>query len=297
VTFERPAQLDIFEHSRDVALRNDMLAAIDRRDLGEAKAAGERLAAEFPDDALLPALRELAASLGPPCLALFLDHDALAAARRKLDECIVPAAQRAFGAREAEAWLAPRWIELAQRAELLKFRPERPLDHAAPLWMRAHQWKAAAGAIASIEGWRRQAQTLAWMAEAKLHAHGLGACWPVVAELAWLAPSALADLARRAVPDPLLCQLVRRFAAVFDGAGDESDLAWFPAWLLIDRPDLEAGLAHAPSGQNSAPERALRLLLELLGLERRGEHQAMVERREALRSLSGPLYAAYIAAH
>lgn len=295
MSFERPTQLDIFEHSHDVALRNDALAAIDRRDAAAAADAADRLAAESPDDALLPALRELVATLVPPCTTLFLDHDALAAARCELDERIAPAAQRAFGAKDAQAWLAPRWIELAQRAELLKFRPDRPLDHAAPLFMRAHQWKAAAGAIASIEGWRRQTQTLAWMAEAKLHAHGLGACWPVVAELAWLAPSALADLARRAVPDPLLCQLVRRFAAVFDGAGDESDLAWFPAWLLIDRPDLEAGLAHAPAAQNSAPERALRLLLELLGLERRGEHQALVERREALRSLSAPLYSAYLA--
>ncbi|NRF65494.1 hypothetical protein HLB44_00715 [Aquincola sp. S2] len=295
MTFERPTQLDIFEHSRDVALRNDVQHAIDRRDAGAAQHACEQLAQEFAHDAALPALRLLTDTLLPCSHEMLLDHDALAAARREIEERIAPAATRVFG-KEAADWLAPLWRDLAQRAEMLKFQPERPLDHPAPLWLRARDWKAAASAVATIEGWHRRPQALAWMAEARLHAYGLGACWPIVAELAWLAPSALADLARRTVPDPLLCQLVRRFAAAFDGEGDESDLAWFPAWLLIDRPDLEPGLAGAPPAQDSAPERALRLLLELLGLEREGEHHAVVQRREALRDLSWPLYSAYLAA-
>src|SRR6185369_15875523 len=134
-------------------------------------------------------------------------------------------------------------------------RPERPQDHPVPLLLRARCWKAAASAAATIEHWRRQPQALLWMAEAKLHAYGLKACWPVITELAWRAPQALGELAYRAVPDSLLCQLVRRFAASFDGEGELSDLAWFPAWLLIDKPELEPALAAAPAAGDSAPER------------------------------------------
>jgi hypothetical protein len=38
----------------------------------------------------------------------------------------------------------------------------------------------------------------------------------------------------------------------------------------------------------------MRLVLELLGLERQGRHAELVQRRRALRDLHAPLYAAYM---
>jgi len=71
---------------------------------------------------------------------------------------------------------------------------------------------------------------LGWMVQARLRLEGLDATWPLLAELAWLAPARLAEVLPSA-GDPLLDKLSRQFAAEFDGRADVADLAWFPAWL------------------------------------------------------------------
>ena len=58
------------------------------------------------------------------------------------------------------------------------------------LWLRAGDFAAAADAVARIESWRRIPAPLAWMAEARYRLDGLDAHWGLLAELAWLAPSA-----------------------------------------------------------------------------------------------------------
>lgn len=73
-----------------------------------------------------------------------------------------------------------------------------------------------------------------------------------------------------------------------------SDLARFPAWVLIDRPDLADHLGAAQRSQHSAPEQAMRVLVELLGLERQGRHHDIIARRKTLRDLHPSLYAAYM---
>jgi hypothetical protein len=291
-------QLDIFEDSRDVMLRNDAAHALERRDASAALQACERLAREYPADESLPALRVLAGYLerGGVCEA-FRDHEALREARQLLQETIRPAAQRAFGEAGAAAWLAESWRELARRAVSLAFDARDPQGHAAPMWLRAGNWEGAAQAVASIESWRRKPAPLAWMAEARLHLFGLQATWPLLAELGWLSPALLEDLAQRS-PDPLLPQLMRRFEASFDagteGAGDSGELRWFAAWVLIERPALREQLAVAQASQHSAPEQAMRVLVELLGLERQGRHADIVARRKVLRDLQPWLYAAYL---
>jgi hypothetical protein len=291
-------QLDIFEDSRDVMLRNDAAHALERRDPSAAVEACERLAREYPADESLPALRVLAAYLGTGdvCEAL-RDHEALREARQLLQETIRPAAQRVFGEAGAAVWLAESWRQLARRAGSLAFDARDPQGHAAPMWLRAGNWETAAQAVASIESWRRKPAPLAWMAEARLHLFGLQATWPLLAELGWLSPALLEDVAQRS-PDPLLPQLMRRFEANFDsgaqGAGDSDNLRWFAAWVLIERPALREQLAVTQASQHSAPEQAMRILVELLGLERQGRHADIVARRKVLRDLQPWLYAAYL---
>ena len=123
--------------------------------------------------------------------------------------------------------------------------------------------------------------------------HGTDAAWPLLAELAWLAPARFADLAQRLADAPL-ARLLKRFGEDFGGEGDVTDFAWFPAWALTEQPLLAGRLALAQASLGAAPERAMRLLLELLGLERQGRHHEIVERRRALRGLQPALYAAYM---
>lgn len=293
-------QLDIFEHSREVMLRNDAVHALERRDASAALQACERLARESPADESLPALRVLSGYIERAEVDrhdVFRDHEGLHEARQMLHETIRSAAQRTFGDPGAAAWLTASWQELARRAGSLAFDGRYPHDHAAALWLRAGDWENAAEAVATIESWRRIPAPLAWMAEARLHLLGLQATWPLLAELGWLSPALLEEVAQCS-PDPLLPQLIGGFEANFEatsaGAGETSDLSWFAAWVLTERPGLREHLALAQASQHSAPEQAMRLLVELLGMERQGRHADIVARRKVLRDLQPSLYAAYM---
>lgn len=293
-------QLDIFEHSREVMLRNDTVHALERRDAPAALQACERLAQEHPTDESLAALRVLCGYVEAAEVDRheeFRNHAALREARHKLQDSIHDAAQRTFGAPDAAVWLAVSWQDIARRAGSLAFDARVPQDHAAPMWLRAGNWEAAAQAVATIESWRRKPAPLAWMAEARLHLLGLRATWPLLAELGWLSPALLESVAQHS-PDPLLPQLIRSFEANFDasssGGGEIADLSWFAAWVLIERPSLREQMAVAQASQHSAQEQAMRLLVELLGLERQGRHSDIVARRKVLRDLQPSLYAAYM---
>jgi len=286
-------QLDIFEHSRDVMLRNDVVHALEQRDAALARAACDKLAKDAPEDESLPALLALAEAIENRDRSAFRDHEALCRARRALLDQTTRVAQRIFGDAGAASWLDPLWQELAQRAAPLAFQADRSDDHAAPLWLRARNWKSAVNAVASIESWRRIPAPLAWMAEARMHLVGLHPTWPMLAELAWMSPRRFEEFSARTT-DPVLQPLKRKFHAEFDGAGDTSDFAWFPAWVLTDRPDLADSLGAALLSQHSPPEQAMRILVELLGLERQGRHHDIVGQRKKLRDIHGALYAAYM---
>jgi hypothetical protein len=297
-------QLDIFADSRNVMLRNDLVGVLTQHDASAASQALARLAADTPDDALLLPARMLLAAMvgepsassgGPTAAAHAVD---LSAARRHLQSQLVPAAAAVLGRDNAQAWLAPLWRDLARRSEPLPWTAALADDHAAPLWLAAGDWAQAARAAGAIASWRRIPAPLAWMAEARFRLDGVDAVWPLLTELAWLAPRRLDGLLRR-LADPLLDRLRRRFDDGFDAGvehpDEHGDLAWFPAWVLTDTPALAQRLALAEPGQDGAAERGLRLLVSLLGLERQGRHPELVARRLVLRDLSAPLYSAYIA--
>ena len=286
-------QLDIFDHSRDVMLRNDVVDALARRDASAARSAWHVFTDEFPGDGTVPALAVLMDALECRTGAAFANHDAVRDARRVLSGDIEPAARRVFGEQAGAAWVLTQWQEMAQRAARLSFRSERSEDHAASLWLCAADWQAAADTVARIESWRRIPAPLGWMAEARYRLMGLDPTWALLAELAWLAPARFGDLAKR-LGDPSLDRLRKQFDATFEGDGDVADLAWFPAWVLTEKAGLARWLGETQPSLDSAPERTMRLMLELLGLERQGRHHEVVERRKALRDMHPSVYAAYM---
>ena len=286
-------QLDIFDHSRDVMLRNDVVDALARRDASAARSAWRILSDEFRSDDALPALAELIEAVERRAGTVFADHDAVREARCMLNDKVALAAQRVFGHQAGADWMAPLWRETALRAARLAFRSDRNEDHAAPLWLRAGDWQAAADAVVRIESWRRIPAPLAWMAEARYHLEGLDATWALLAELAWLSPRRYGELTMR-LADPSLDKLRKQFDASFEGDGNVADLAWFPAWVLTEKAGLARWLGEAQPSRDSAPERAMRLLIELIGLERQGRHHELVERRKALRSMHPSMYGAYM---
>ena len=286
-------QLDIFEHSRDLMLRNDVLHALERRDPVLARAAWLKLQAELPHDDALPRLDLLVATLERPDGPPFAGPAEAAEALQHMQRDIESAAQRLWGAQAGAAWLVPLWRQLAQRAARLDFRAEEAEAHAAALWLKAGDFGAAADAVSQIESWRRIPAPLTWMTEARFRLDGLDTSWGLLAELAWLSPQHFDTLTRR-LADPVLTRLRRHFDAEFEGEGTVADLAWFPAWVLCETPALAGGLGQAQPGLQSPPERAMRLLLDLLHLERQGRQRDLLAQRRNLRDLQPVLYAAYM---
>jgi hypothetical protein len=286
-------QFDLFNDSQGVALRNDVIHAVLQGDAVAARLAWDTLRHTCPQDDSLVPMDVLVTALAERTSVPLSSHEALSGQRHALHQTLAPAAQRTMGAVDAAAWLRVRWQELAQRAARLPYQPERPEDHAAPLWLCAAEWQAAADAVAGIASWRRIPSPLAWMLQARLNLLGLQASWPLLAELAWLAPERL-DAVATAVADPMLQALRLKFEQDFEVEGDPSDLAWFPAWVLIEKPALAPALTQAQASQHRSPEQAMRLLLVLLGLERQGRQSEVIEHRKALRGLSGALYGLYM---
>lgn len=290
-------------------LRNDVIDAILRDAPGAPAEAMRLLAADCPDDEALLDFALLVGAIQDRALDAFIDHDHAQLARVALAEAIEPAARRRLGQPACDVWIASLWRNLAHRAAGLGFSAECSDDHAAPLWLRAADWRAAADAVAAIASWRHIPAPLGWMTEARFRLNGLDSAWPLLAELAWLSPERLGQVMDR-LGDSRLERLRKRFDADFESdseyaaeAGDgpgsgattsASELAWFPAWALTEQPALAALLAQAQPGNERRPERALRLMVALLHLERQGRHNDIVQRRKALRELHPGLYAAYL---
>jgi hypothetical protein len=284
-------QLDIFEHSRDLMLRNAAIDALRKRDTGACARAVTALAAEYRADPLLPAFALLCEKLPSP-IPIPIAREAAIAILQDTEGAVAAAANAVFGS-AAQTWLSPLWAELAAAIADYPFDPGREALHAAPLLLRAERWADAAARIESIASWRRQPATLAFMIEARCRIAGFDAIWPLLAELAWMAPQRAQGLAPRlALPE--LDRLVGGFDGEFEGEGSAEDFAWFPAWVLIADGRLAERLRLTQSGANTPPECCARIVLGLLVLERQGSHAELIESRRKLREAHPALFARYM---
>lgn len=281
-----------------MVLRNDLAQALLDADPLAAGRIAQTLQGEFGPDAMLAPAAVLIEHIqwqksrpaeGRLELAAVLD------ARERLEGPVASAATSVFGAQQAGAWLAGQWCWLAWQARDIAWCPAQAEAHAAALYLRGQAWSLAADAVARIESWRRIPLPLQWMAHARWCRDGADAAWPLLAEALWLAPARAAALLR-ALADPELRRLVERFEERFDPVDEAgADWAWLPAFALVERPLLAGALESATAPADSAPGRAFETVTALLRLERRGRHHEIVAHRARLKSLSAPLFAAYMA--
>jgi hypothetical protein len=284
-------QLDIFEHSRDVILRNAAIDALRERDTRACAQAVAALTAEYGADPLLPAFSIICEKLHTP-LPKPIAREVAIAILQELDDAVASAAHAVFG-KEAQAWLSPFYAELAAAIADYPFDSGDESLHAAPLLLRARHWMDASVCIEAIASWRRQSAPLAWMIEARCHPAGFDAIMPLLAELAWMAPQRAQLLAPR-LELPALDRLVRNFDAEFEGAGTPDDFTWFPAWALIADNRLAECLRLSQAGANTRSEYCARIVLGLLLFERQGRHAELVEGRRKLREVHAALFARYM---
>jgi hypothetical protein len=63
---------------------------------------------------------------------------------------------------------------------------------------------------------------------------------------------------------------------------------------LTEKPGLAAFLRAAESSTRTPPEQGMRIMLEMLSLERAGRQHELLERRKTLRDLHAGLFGAYL---
>lgn len=284
-------QLNIFEDSRDVLLRNAAIDALRTHDAATSAGAIAALASEYSGDRLLPAFKRLLERLRLP-LAARLDHASATEIWRSTDDTVAPA-QQVFGGAAANAWLSPLWSELAAAMAHIPFDPTNEGLHAAPVLLRAGKWAEAASRTETIPSWRRQPAPLSWKAEAECRVRGLNAAWPLFAELSWLAPARAMALAPR-LENRELNGLLGYFDAEFEGEGEAGDFAWFPAWALIAEPGKAIAMRLAQPGANTLAERCAWQVLNLILLEHQGRHADIIEGRRNLRDMHPRLFDLYM---
>ena len=282
-------QLDLFEDSRNVLLNNDVLKALVAYDTDAATLAMTALHNEFPQHHDLPAHRQLIEQLSDFRRAL--QPHCLPSRHHQLTQTLLPLARQLFGNTQATAWARPLWAALAQTAAAIDYDNAQPEIHAAALWLAADAPDKARSAIEKIPSWRRIPAPLAWMSEIEIKQGKPETWWPLLAELAWLAPDRLASLLTTA---PVAVNRQKtQFLATFDNNGEHHDLAWFPAWLLIHHSELHDLLRPAQPAQ-SEPAQSFHLLLDLLHLEKSGQQSAQISQRAKLRILAPDLFADFM---
>lgn len=282
-------QLDIFEHSRDVTLNNTVIAAFACHDLNAAEIAVTSLRSEFPLHPNLSAHDELIQQLR--LFAARVNDKDLAECRRQLLDQIQPISITFFGAAHQQRWARPLWQQLADLASATPFVTERAELHTAALWLAAGEHQMAKKAVTTIPPWRKIPAPLAWMTEIELRTGHPETYWPLLAELAWLAPKRLDKLHGQAPAK--VCSLLHRFSADFENNSEEDDLAWFPAWLLISAPEMREFLRPAQAENNTAAQ-AFSRLLDLLHREKTGQQHDLIVERHKLRALAPDIFALYM---
>jgi hypothetical protein len=295
-------QLDLFADSGDVTLRNALAEALQAGDAAAAEQVARQLQAQYPGDAVLaPGTRLIEHLRSWPALqeSSRLAAAEVADARRQLEGPLAAAARQVLGPQAANSWLAAQWCRLAGHAVGLAWNPATADEHAAGLLLRGRAWHQAIEAVARIESWRRIPGPLLWMVQARWHASGADAAWPLLAEALWISP----DKAAALVPllaDRHLDRLADRFDAWLDAAAADAATAahaawsWLPAFALVDQPLLATPLETAVPLADHPPSQAARVVMTLLRLQRHGQHRELIEQRARLRALSPALFSTYM---
>ena len=289
-------QLDLFMHSADVGLRNTVVEALRAQDAVGMGAAIDRLRADYPRDDHLDGFERLfvgLSALNPPAQS----PTGIAEQLERIEMQLLPSVQKLLGTDAAQRWVEPIYLDLARAAAGTPFSRSQSSTHAAGLLLRAGAVAEARAAVAEIASWRRIPEPLFWMTEIALRENKPAEFWPLLAELAWIAPALLeallAGLGAHATPAQVH-RLYREFgsAAEVDDDGDEA--SWFPAWLLVEHPELLSFL-RTVQHHSSRPARSATVLIDLLIGERQGALPSSPEKCKQLRDLAPSLFQNYMA--
>lgn len=287
-----PGQLDLFQDSGAVIAVNEAIAALARRDAGQAGTRLESLAGAEPGHRLLAPLRRLCQTLRdwPPKLA---DSAEIAAAARWLDIEIVPLADSVLGKQAAE-FMRPFWRDLADAAKGQPYRAEFPQGCSAGLYLRCGANREAVAAAEAIPDQEANPDALRWLAVSRYRLGDKEGYRSALLGLALQAPEHWPQVLDE-IGDAGLRADWENFQAACGwlDPDDPRAAAWFPAWYLLEHPGVRA-MADAAWLPDTPAAEAFALMERLCALEKQGHSAELVAARGRLRELRAELFDAYM---
>jgi len=287
-------QLDLFVHSRDVVLANDVIAALLARDAVRAAECLDRLRAEEPDHRVRKALEILCHTLAEWPLPSANSAE-IAEAIRRLEADTHPAALAAMGEKAAQ-FMRPLWHNLAQAAGPHAYDAAFPQSYSAALYLRCGDAEAADAAAQAVARHDENVDALYWLAVARYRIDGLAACRIPLMRLALLGPERLPE-ALSEVDDPLLNRDWHAFHAACHWLDPENPTveAWFPAWHLVEHPGIRIDCGDPKTLPATRAAQTFIAITRLLELEKHGYSTALVSARSRLRDLDPDMFSFYMA--
>ena len=274
-------QLDIFRDGRSVILSNALRTAVLSGDANDLEIAYRKLRDFDASHHWLPHAETLIDGLSNPPPS---NVDESLSALARLEAEWAPAVLAILG-EDGRGVLDRVWHAVGDALADCPFDPEQPDRHASYAYAKSADWKWVVRSVQGVRNYSAQPELLSRIAEA----HWRQGRWDKAAcawfELCWSAPDRFGHLMNGGeIPDPLL-------QGGWNRARDqdiEIRPPWFPAWMLIDRPQI-AGLIPAPDA--SADPQAAFVALRALTIDD-GEN---MDRRKELQRLHPGLLACFLA--
>ena len=283
-------QLDIFDDSVETMLLNDVVRALRQLSFQGAEKAITELSIKYPGNAGISSAQALMDIREFP--GEIACHQGLDKAVGRIVECFQPASESLLGS-DAKQWLRQHaWGKLALMVSDIPYSNAYPSAHAAAVWIRAEEWGSAIQSILSIPGWRKLPVPLHWMVIAKIRSGAINGTWPLLMELAWMAPETFAETVR-SMRNQALLRLMDDFEASFEDS-DDCQLCWFPALAITASPVLMDLLRGVEPVKVTEATRAFDCVRNLLILEKQGRQSEIAKERALLRSLNGALFKRYM---
>lgn len=267
-------QMDLFFDNPVVALTNGIARALSTRNAAEAQRQLDRLYAQAPNHADLPAFDQLLTALQS------LEQPAAEAVQSlAFLQKIAPNAKRLLGA-QARDLLSPLWSRLAQLLEGQPFSPDEPLLHRSHALSQAQDWAGVSECVRGEADWPRHAELCLRLAHSAFYRQQRVEALTAWCHLCWHHPArAEQALAAKTQPDTGIAALWGRFLDSEDdvelAAGD------FPAWLLLHEAGLVQHLPEDLAGGDTHSEAQYRCVHRLLQARRAGrKDEELALRRE-----------------
>ena len=251
-------QLDLFKDNPKTIAARQLAEALSARDVERGRAGIQRLAGLDPYHEWVRHAETLVAVMEAPDPS---GQEQGFEWIRCLERDWRPAAEAVLGPDGSEDFLASAWRRVARAIKAAPFDPSRPERHKSWACLQARDWEGVRRSVREVEGHETAPVLLARLAEAESRSNHRAQAVDHWFTLCWQAPAYFERIVEEpSFPDEALADAWR--VAQDSDVEQEWSPEWFPAWVLLEEPELAKKCASR--GGTDAARRTFEIVRSLL---------------------------------